>query len=79
MGEFVECFSVLLSVRDRQRDKKHLREILFCFFEKAPHHLKVLLLRAGRDGERYQGWVVKKGSGLGTRWGWCKFNMGGAG
>lgn len=37
--------------------------------EGAPCHLKVLLLCAGRDGARYQGWVVKKGSGLGRRGG----------
>lgn len=70
-------WSLLVWVTEKQRTL----ERDFSFFEKAPCHLKVLPLCAGRDGARYQGWVVKKkkGSGLGTRWGWCKFNMGGAG
>lgn len=40
------------------------REILF---ERAPRHLKVLLLCMRRTGARYQGWVVKTGRGSGRR------------
>lgn len=41
-------------------EKQRTLERDFSFFEKAPCHLKVLPLCAGRDGARYQGWVVKK-------------------
>lgn len=60
-------------------EKQRTLERDFSFFEKAPCHLKVLPLCAGRDGARYQGWVVKKkkkgvdwgrgGGGVNSTWG----------
>ena len=51
----------VLSVCEKEKEGTFERFL----FKGAPCHLKVLLPCTWRDEARYQGWVVKKGSGMG--------------